>query len=312
MKVIELVHPLQTDVHFDESVIALGFFDGVHEGHKQVIRKAISIAAEMNVASAVMTFYPHPKEVLRNEKADYLTTVELKKEKIRNLGVDILYIVTFDAQFASLSPQQFVDQYLIALNVKHAVAGFDYTYGQKGKGSMDSFSFHSRGMIEATVIDKWMDGSEKISSSAIREALRAGDVKKAERYLGEAHQVNGKVVHGEKRGRTIGFPTANVEAPPGLLLPASGVYAVKVRYGNHWIDGVANIGVKPTFHENVNTQTLEVFLFQFDQDIYGKDISVFFYDRIRGEVKFSSVDELKAQISKDVEKAESILTSTGS
>lgn len=307
MKIIELVHPVSAERQFEASVAALGFFDGVHQGHKQVIKKAISIAEEMNLSSSVMTFNPHPKEVLRKEKADYLTTLELKKKKIKALGVDILYIVTFDSEFASLSPQQFVDQYLIALNVKHVVAGFDYTYGQKGKGTMDSFSFHSRGIIKATTVRKWTEKNEKISSSAIRHALREGDTEKAARFLGEAYQVQGQVIHGEKRGRTIGFPTANVEVPPQVLLPASGVYAVKVLLEDRWLNGVANIGVKPTFHENSNTQTLEVFLFQFDADIYEKKLAVFFHDRIRGEVKFSSVEELKTQIAEDAAAAEDML-----
>lgn len=308
MKTIELKHPLHVENDPVPAVAALGFFDGIHQGHKKVIKKAVSIAEEKNLTAAVMTFNPHPKEVLRKEKADYLITLEQKKKKLAALGVELLYIVQFNEQFASLSPQQFIDQYLIGLNVKHVVAGFDFTYGQKGKGTMESFSFHARGKIEATTVEKWTEESEKVSSSAIREALKNGDTLKAARYLGEKFQVEGPVIHGEKRGRTIGFPTANIEVPPRILLPSKGVYAVKLKVKNKIINGVANIGVKPTFHEKNNEQSLEVYLFDFQEDIYDEYVTVFFYEKLRGEEKFNSVDELVARIKTDVAEAERILT----
>jgi riboflavin kinase / FMN adenylyltransferase len=307
LQTIELKHPLPAGV-FPETCAALGFFDGVHRGHEEVIKRAIAAAYDKGMTPAVMTFFPHPKEVLRKEEAEYLTTLEDKKERLEALGVEILYLVQFDSSFASLSPQQFVDRFIIDLNIKHVVAGFDYTYGHKGKGTMDSFPFHARGLVETTTVEAFRDCDEKISSTAVRTALKNGDINKVSHYLGRHYTVKGKVVHGEKRGRTIGFPTANIEPSLKVLLPSAGVYAVMVEKGNSTYCGVANIGVKPTFHQDGTEKTLEVYFLDFSEDIYGETLKVEFIERLRGEEKFASVDELISQIQKDVEEARNVLS----
>ncbi|CAM3748546.1 bifunctional riboflavin kinase/FAD synthetase [Alkalicoccus chagannorensis] len=304
MKTLHLQHPVQQG-GFDPSVCALGFFDGVHRGHQQVIQTAIDKARESGVHSAVMTFDPHPKEVLRGIDAGYITLLHEKEALCRDMGVDLFYVVRFDERFASLTPQQFVDQFILGLSITHVTAGFDYTFGQKGRGTMETFSFHSRGKVTSTTVDKFEEKGEKISSTAVRRALEEGNVPAAADALGRLHSVTGTVVEGEKRGRTIGFPTANVQVPRKKLLPADGVYAVKLMAEGKEYAAVANIGSKPTFHED-HPQTLEVHVFDFDQDLYGKAVTVSFIDWVRGEKKFDSLEGLKAQIQADAEKARTI------
>lgn len=306
MEIVKMKHP-QRGLSLPEMAIALGFFDGVHRGHQKVIGMAKEKADQLGVKSGVMTFYPHPKEVLRPETADevkYLSAIDDKAELISYTGVDYLIIVEFDPQFADLSPQQFVDQYLIGQNIVHVVAGFDYTYGRLGKGTMETLPFHSRGMLTQTVVDKVASPTEKISSTSIRKALVHGDMGTVNAYLGRKYSLSGYVEHGEKRGRTIGFPTANLSVDEKTLTPAPGVYAVRVKLEGESgeYEGICNIGFKPTFHEErPKSPVLEIHLFNFSETIYDRKITVRFYDFIRGEVKFSGVDELVAQIESDVD-----------
>ncbi|PRO65186.1 bifunctional riboflavin kinase/FAD synthetase [Alkalicoccus urumqiensis] len=302
MRIIKITHP-DLPSETQASVCALGFFDGVHRGHKKVLQEAVREAEKRSISAAAMTFTPHPKEVLRGETAPLLTPDDEKASLIEAEGIDILYMVTFDERFADLSPQEFVDDYIIGLQIEHVAAGFDYTYGSKGKGTMDSFAFHSRGRVTHTVVEKYEESGEKISSTAVREFLSEGRTDDAAVLLGRPHSVSGKVVYGEQRGRTIGFPTANVEVDKAVVLPAAGVYAVTFSLDGEILEGVANIGVKPTFHEE-HPKTLEVHLFSFDETIYDRFVSVHFHERIRGEVKFPSFDALKTQIAADAQEAE--------
>lgn len=305
-----LSHPHQLKKEdIQPTVIALGFFDGVHLGHQKVILKAKEIANEQNLQSAVMTFSPHPREVLGNtvDQIDYLTPLEKKISLIAELEIDILYVINFTKEFAALTPQQFVDEYLINLNVVHVVAGFDYTYGKLGKGTMETLEFHSRNAFDHTTVAKMENREEKISSTYIRHLLTRGEVNLVPNFLGEYYEINGKVVHGEKRGRTIGFPTANIERSNRYYLPMKGVYAVRVKIRETWVDGVCSIGYKPTFHEMLPEATIEVHLFNFQEDIYGLDVSIQWISFIRREMKFSSVNELIEQIEQDCDEAKRIL-----
>lgn len=301
VEIIELKHPFQHKKPA-ASACALGFFDGVHRGHRQVIRAACRTAEEKGLKKAVMTFYPHPKEVLRGEQAEYLTTLEQKIELLRAEGIDYLFLVTFSEEFAGLTPQQFVDEYVIGLQIKHVTAGFDYSFGHKGKGTMETFPFHSRGQVSSETVDEFQENDQKISSTAVRQCLHNGDVEMAATLLGRHYEIKGTVVHGEKRGRTIGFPTANVAIPVKQLAPANGVYAVTAEVDGFIHHGVANIGIAPTFKSD-GKRTLEVNLFDFDKDIYGRECNVSFLKHIRPEKKFGSADELKQQISADAEHA---------
>jgi len=286
--------------------LALGYFDGVHKGHQKVILKAKEIAENTGMKSAVMTFHPHPLVVLRKQQEiEYLTPLEEKIKLIEQLGVDILFVVEFTKEFASLLPQQFVDEFIINLNVKHVVAGFDFTYGHLGKGTMETMPFHSREQFLHTTVEKLTDHDRKVSSSLIREVIRSGDVAYADTLLGRPHFVTGTVIHGDKRGRTIGFPTANIDVEDNYLLPPTGVYAVSILIDGQVYEGVCNIGYKPTFKdEKALKPSIEVHIFDFHNEIYGKKVSVSWYKRLRSEQKFHNIEELIEQISKDKAAAE--------
>ncbi|MFA9558037.1 riboflavin biosynthesis protein RibF [Evansella sp. AB-rgal1] len=301
---IMIKHPFQKR-EMPPLCLALGFFDGVHKGHKAVISKAKEEAEQRNLKSGVMTFFPHPKEVLRKEtKVDYLTSMEEKEQLMKELGIDYLFVVHFDLSFSELNPQQFVDQYLIQLNVKHVVAGFDYTYGRLGKGTMETLPFHSRNKLTYTTVDKVESDGNKISSTNIRQALGKGDISVANKYLGRTYESSGIVVNGDKRGRTIGFPTANVQVGERAFIPNTGVYIVRIMVNNKWYNGVCNIGFKPTFHDTLHKPTIEVHIFRFDKNIYGEHVKVQWHRKIRNEMKFASVDELVSQLQLDVTEAE--------
>jgi len=311
MEIIYITHPHQLkrdDLH--PTIMALGFFDGVHLGHQQVIQTAKQLAASKGVNCSVMTFSPHPKEILSpavGAKA-YITPLKDKIEQIEALQVDRLYVVNFDIPFSKLTPQQFVDDYLIGLHAIHVVAGFDYTYGSLGKGTMETLPFHSRGMLEHTTVEKVQCQHEKISSTRIRSLLLQGNVQALPELLGRNYSISGTVIDGEKRGRTIGFPTANIGLSDNYILPKVGVYAVTLKTEGRTYKGVCNIGYKPTFHvDKADHPSIEVHLFDFSGDLYGKTVSVDWCFFIRGEQRFESVHELVAQIEQDKETAKGLL-----
>ncbi|MED4080074.1 bifunctional riboflavin kinase/FAD synthetase [Halalkalibacterium halodurans] len=307
METIYLTHPIQYDRHENPpTVMALGYFDGVHLGHRTVIETAVKIAKEKGAVSAVMTFHPHPKEVLRkpSEPMYYITPLEDKITEIETLGVDKLFVVTFNEIFASLTPQQFVDEYLLSLHTIHVVAGFDFTYGQLGKGTMETLPFHARNLFSQTTVAKVEEHGTKISSTHIRQLLDEGRVEEISQFLGRDYEVKGKVVHGEKRGRTIGFPTANVAPIARYMIPATGVYVVEAVLDGRTLQGVCNVGYKPTFHDSTcHGRTIEVHLFDFASHIYERGLTVRWKKRIRSEQKFASLEDLKKQIQQDTETA---------
>ncbi|MCF6137153.1 bifunctional riboflavin kinase/FAD synthetase [Alkalihalobacillus berkeleyi] len=303
-----------TQIYNNKSVhpaaMAIGYFDGIHMGHKKVICTAKSIADEQGLESAVMTFDPHPSVVLGRERVEkaHITPMEDKVQVIESLGIDRLYIVTFNKGFASLTPQQFVDQFIIGFNIKHVVAGFDFSFGKKGEGTMETLPFHSRGQFKHTVINKVSIEGQKVSSTLIRTLIENGQVQDIPTFLGRHYQVGGRVIHGDNRGHTIGFPTANIHLENTYMIPQVGVYAVKMNVNGEWYDGVCNVGYKPTFKDDKPDQPgIEVHLFEFDAEIYGEYVFVKWCNRIRGEKKFSSIEELKAQIAEDVSTAKQIL-----
>ncbi len=306
MEVIYLKYPHQLKKTEAAYSLAVGFFDGVHIGHQAVIKSAIEKAQQLHVKSAVMTFDPHPSIVLgaRNEKVFYITPLQQKLDTLKNLGVDTVFVVNFTSDFAKLSPEQFVQYFIRELNVKHVTAGFDFSFGSFGKGDMHLMDELSKGDFGVTVIDKQTNCNEKISSTRIRKLLQAGEMEEVRTLLGRAFEVPGIVVHGDKRGRTLGFPTANVQSMEGCFIPATGVYAVKIYVQNKWYNGVCNVGYKPTFNNPENKQlSIEVHIFNFDKNIYGEDVVVGWYKRIRSEQKFNGIEELKAQIEKDKREA---------
>ncbi|AKI92118.1 bifunctional riboflavin kinase/FAD synthetase [Bacillus subtilis] len=307
MKTIHMTHPHHLIKEEQaKSVMALGYFDGVHLGHQKVIGTAKQIAEEKGLTLAVMTFHPHPSHVLGRDKEpkDLITPLEDKINQIEQLGTEVLYVVKFNEVFASLSPKQFIDQYIIGLNVQHAVAGFDFTYGKYGKGTMETMPDDLDGKAGCTMVEKLTEQDKKISSSYIRTALQNGDVELANVLLGQPYFIKGIVIHGDKRGRTIGFPTANVGLNNSYIVPPTGVYAVKAEVNGEVYNGVCNIGYKPTFYEKRPEQpSIEVNLFDFDQEVYGAAIKIEWYKRIRSERKFNGIKELTEQIEKDKQEA---------
>jgi riboflavin kinase / FMN adenylyltransferase len=306
LEVKRLSFPISlTNNDYPPLVMALGYFDGVHLGHQQVILEAKNQANVRGLKSAVMTFDPHPSVVLGKSKThvQYITPLTDKIKIIEELGIDYLYIVHFTPEFANLLPQEFVDQYVIGLNVKHVVAGFDFTYGRMGKGTMETLPFHSRDQFSYSVVPKLTQEEEKISSTRIRQLLSEGKTDELPALLGRFYTTSGVVVHGDKRGRTIGFPTANIDLHEEYLIPPLGVYAVKMKVENEWVDGVCNVGYKPTFNKEALKLSVEVHLFDFNRDIYGQEVLVEWHLYIRKEQRFSGIDELVKQIEKDKQNA---------
>ncbi|WP_033543836.1 riboflavin biosynthesis protein RibF [Planococcus sp. CAU13] len=308
MKIFHLNYPnlMKPEEALGPLSMAIGFFDGVHKGHQKVIGEAIGKARELGVKSAVMTFDPHPSLVLggRKEEVFYITPLQQKMEILQDMGVDVCFIVRFTSRFAQLLPEEFIENFIEGLEVVHVTAGFDFSFGAKGQGTMELMERQSGGRFGVSIISKQEDGMEKISSTRIRSHLKAGEIEEVCRLSGRPFKVSGTVINGDKRGRTIGFPTANVLPDSGTFIPGRGVYAVRLHVQGKTYEGVCNVGYKPTFNDpNLKQLTIEVNIFDFDKDIYGERVTVDWHKRIRDEQKFSGIDELKAQIEKDKQEA---------
>lgn len=287
-----------------KQVVAIGDFDGVHLGHQEVIGRALHTAKSLGLDAAIMTFYPHPRAVMGQDKyVDLLTPLKRKMEIFESMGVNHTYIVTFDASLMRLSPEQFVDQVLDRLGVDSVICGFDFTFGFQGKGTPDSLCELSHGKFSVEVVRPFHMNGEKVSSTRIREALQLGDIDTVTRLLGRPYSVSGVVVDGAKRGRTIGFPTANLQLEEPYVSPMNGVYAIKATVRGEVYEGVMNIGIKPTFETGELKPSFEAHLFEFSEQIYGDTVTVELISFLRPERKFSSIDELVTQIKLDAEEA---------
>ncbi|MEV5024707.1 bifunctional riboflavin kinase/FAD synthetase [Paenibacillus sp. LPE1-1-1.1] len=312
MEIIPLSFPLNglSTLSLDKPLsIAIGHFDGVHRGHQNVIRRAVNEAKGSDMLSAVLTFDPHPKEVLGQGEQYYrcLTPLDVKTALFAELGVDLVFIMRFDPEFASVSPERFVDEVLRTLRAKNVVVGFDFNFGHKGLGNSDALKQLGHPDISVHVIEPLFENGIKVSSTYIREALEQGDIKLAERLLGRPYEVTGSVVHGDKRGRTIGFPTANLQINGPYITPRLGVYAITAWIGDKAYPGVMNFGLKPTFNKQELQPVMEAHLFDFDSDIYGEQLRLQFLSFIRSEKKFDSITELIEQIGSDSRQAKEIL-----
>lgn len=311
MEIINISYPLTPDVIercAKSQVLAIGQFDGLHLGHASVIESAVSLAARANLPASLMTFHPHPKEVMKKgDYEGYLTPPTQKEAILQQMGIDILYIVEFNDAFSRVSPHNFVVGMLLPLEVHTAVVGFDFRFGYQGEGHADMLHNLSEGALEVVTMPPFLIDGEKASSSSIRKYLQEGNIEEANRLLGRPYVLSGTVVGGEKRGRTIGFPTANIQLDEYFVLPSKGVYAVNVTYDGNKISGVMNIGVKPTFHSDGYAPSIEVHLLDFSKEIYDQTLTVELIRYIREERKFGSIDELIAQITKDTMTARQLL-----
>lgn len=304
MEIVKLKEPYDKNAIVDSPIVlALGFFDGVHRGHQEVIKRAIEKGKSLGVKVAVMTFDRHPKIIFQNidgEKFKYLTMLDEKLEHFKNLGVDIAYVVKFDENLAYLSPQDFIDKYVVGLHAICVVAGQDYTYGKHDIANMDTISDFAKGRFEIITVDHLQRNDQKISSTQIRKDLDSGNVEAANLLLGYQYENHGTVEHGFKRGRKIGFPTLNVSIPKNERILGEGVYAVKVKIDkdNLWYEGMASIGHNETFGDDLE-KTVEINLFNFDKSVYGEKVIVKWYKFLREMVEFDSVEELIDQLNKD-------------
>lgn len=279
--------------------VVLGNFDGLHKGHQQLIRLGREIADQNGEELAVFTFYPQIQELF-DPAFCYLLPEEKKAERLRQLGVDVLQTVPFDAQIARLTPEAFVKTILVErMHAQHVVVGFNYTFGYQGAGNPEKLQeLCSQYGISVTVMEPCCVDDEIVSSSTIRSYLKDGRIEKVNEMLGYVYTVSGVVCQGNQIGRTIGFPTANIMAPPKLFLPANGVYAALTKVDGVTYPGILNIGLRPTIKNSVGIN-IEVNLFHFDADIYGKEIEIGIRYFLRSEVKFSGLEALKAQLEKD-------------
>lgn len=310
METIHLTFPINQSTDQEPISLAIGFFDGVHLGHQAVIQEAISLAQELKAAPAVMTFDPHPREVLGQEAIHrYLTPYPDKLEQFARLGIEKVYVVRFDRNFASLSKEAFVTQFLLPLGVKGVVTGFNFTFGHKAEGKAEDLIALGKGHFVTKIVSPIQQDHGVISSTKLRQALAKGDVKTAREILGRPYSLEGYVVKGDQRGRLMGFPTANLDLQASYLVPARGVYVVKAIMDGLSSYGIMNIGVRPTFKNHQPEERLEVHLLGQSGNFYGKKCKVEFCHFLREEKKFPNVEALIAQIEKDRQEAEKWLKS---
>ena len=306
-------HQSYTDIATDDrgAAVAIGNFDGVHLGHQSVIALARAAAAELNCATGIVTFEPHPRSLFSPDAAPFrLMDATAKAHRLEKLGIGQLYEVPFTRDLAGLTAEEFVTNVLIdGIGVRHVVVGADFRFGKGRAGDTeflkDAGARHGFGVTIAPLIS---DQTGDVSSTAIRNALAQGRPEEAARMLGHWHRIDGYVDHGEKRGRELGFPTANI-AMPDLHPPKFGIYAVQFEIfdGPHTGSylGAASVGVRPTFDGDV--PNIETYIFDFAGDIYGAEVSVALVAYLRAEKKFDDLDALVAQMNRDCDQARSIL-----
>ncbi len=289
------------------AVLALGNFDGVHRGHQVIIGRAVADAKRAGRPSGVVLFEPHPRVFFQPDAPHFrLTPLDEKLAVLDGLGLDIAIVLPFDAALASLDAERFIEDILVgALAVAEVVIGYHFFFGCNRGGSAETLKAAGAAHgFAVTIVEPVAERGEPFSSTAIRLLLAEGDVRGAAEALGRPWRVKGPVIGGAKRGTGLGFPTANVALPKGTAL-GHGIFAVRVSLDGRALDGAAYLGTRPTFDDGM--PVLEVFLFDFDEGIYGRDIEVSFIDKVRDDRKFSSADELVAQMEKDCDKARAIL-----
>ena len=301
-----------SNFHVKNPVITIGSFDGVHLGHLKIINRLKDIAHQSRGETVVFTFSPHPRQVLFPEERNLrlLTTLEEKKELFEKAGIEHLILFPFTREFSQLSYTDFVRDILVGkLSVSILVVGHDHKFGKNREGDFDVLKNLSlRYNFSVEQLDALLMDDINISSTKIRNALQYGKIEKAGQFLGYPFMLHGTVIEGQRLGRRIQFPTANIEASdPNKIIPAYGVYAVYVKIGDDRYRGMLNIGTRPTVSKNADHRSIEVHILDFDGDLYKKQIGVEFIKKIRDEQKFNSIEELKHQLEKDKQTVLNIL-----
>lgn len=288
------------------TLLTIGVFDGVHLGHIYLLDHLIARAREKGCLSCVVTFKTHPEKVLkRKDTLPWICTLQERVRLLKAAGIDVVVPINFTHDVANLSARDFVLLLKKHLKMCDMVLGPDFALGKQRKGDPEHLRTIGEELnFRVEVVKPARIGSEIISSSAIRQLLVEGDIKRVEHMLGRYFHLEGRVVLGDQRGRTLGFPTANIKVQPEQAMPRDGIYATITRYGDLQMPSVTNIGIRPTF--NGLKRLIETFILDFSSDIYGRKIRIDLVARLRDEMKFNSAEELKTQMKKDVEKAKQV------
>lgn len=309
---MEVVHGTSSLPLGGTSAVCIGFFDGVHLGHQAVIGRVVEVGRRGGLRAVAVTFDRHPLETLSPGKTPkLLTTLRRKAQLIESLGADALFVLEFTEELSRWSPEEFVERVLVGgLHTRHVAVGANFTFGHKAAGNLEVLGDlgAARGFtVEGLSLAK-LDG-RPVSSTSVREALAEGDLEWPRRALGRRYAVEGQVVAGAGRGHDLGFPTANLRTPEGLLLPGRGVYAGRAGADGSWWTAAINVGTNPTFGEE--PLHVEAHLLDFDGTVAGKVLTVEFWERLRDEVAFDSADQLVAQIEEDVKRTHELLAPGG-
>ncbi len=309
---MEVIHADSTSNLPPNTVMALGNFDGVHLGHRAIIKKTVKKAQLMRQKSSVLLFEPHPYKVLEKKKKPYLlTTINDRCLMLGNIGIDIVFVEKFTKKFASLLAEEFLEIYLTKkFAISGVVVGFDYTFGHQGKGTtfeLEHIAKESGFSVE--IIEPVIVNNKIVSSSLARTKLLQGKVDEVSKILGYNYFIRGTVVSDRKIGRTLGFPTANLQLPSDIILPANGVYLVMATYKNRQYYGLSNLGFRPTVFGQ--TLAVEIHLLNFSENIYGEVLVVSFLEKLREERSFKDREKLKSQIRQDVLTAKKIIEGYG-
>ncbi len=289
MKIIKLNgNPIEHN-----TVAAIGFFDGVHLAHKELIKKTIEIGNDKKIAKAVITFDIHPKSILFDLDYFYLTPLERKIEALSKFDLDYIYVIEFSKEKASLTPNEFIELYL--KNIDTIVCGFDFKFGVRGSGNVKTLLTDKR--FNTVVVKEVTYEGYKVGSTHIRDLIRSGQVDKVKDVLGDYYSITGEVIHGAKKGRMIGFPTANINTD-GYFIPKRGVYVTLTKVEDKWFESMTSVGHNPTLNCRIDL-SVESNIFNFDEEIYGEIIEIKFIKRLRDEIKFTTVEALIAEIKKD-------------
>jgi riboflavin kinase/FMN adenylyltransferase len=290
-----------------ETLLTIGVFDGVHAGHRYLLEKLQQQATEKNLLSGVVTFNPHPQSVLHpHNQLFWLSDVEDRVRSLKELGINIVAVLTFTPEVAQLSAKEFISLVKKQLKMRGIMVGPDFTLGRGGEGNINLLRALGHEMkFSVEVIPPFTINGEVVSSTLIRQALVQGDMRKVERLMGRHFYLRGQVTTSDKRGRVLGFPTANLDIKPQQALPDNGIYATITHVDGKRFPSATNIGIRPTFGEG--EKTVETHLLNYKGDLYSKEIRVEFVQKLRDEQRFPSPEELKTQIKKDIREAEIVL-----
>ena len=297
---MKIVREFENYTENTPKVLSLGMFDGVHFGHISIINLLKSVAQENNLETAILTFWPHPRKVFNpNDEIKLLNTLNEKLNLLENANLDVVFLKSFDENFRNLTGEEFVRQILVQkLNVKHIIIGHDHVFGKNKSGNFELLQKLSKELdFVVQQLDAVKEGEFNISSTKIRNCLANGNIIGANKMLGYHYSVSGKVIDGKKLGRTIGYPTANIEVDELKLLPKKGAYIVEVYVKNKFYKGMLSIGTNPTV--NGDKLTVEVYILDFNEDIYGEEITVKFRDFLHEEIKFESLEKLIERLNED-------------